>query len=202
MSEKRHSCAGSDQCPTSPKFNLWQSQGEMLRWKDQKKASACETFPADFPSFQQLVFEGLPELPVLSLNLIAPNGFVSHDLVPVVLWAPEDFRHLLGPSAGSCRAWSSLLRALVASPMGIPEKGIKPRTAEAKRTKLNNLGKKVAWNCFRCRFNTGARSRLDPFTCCQPAREHKSQFLKVSEYVLTHRHVPAGKHSWFFGFWS
>lgn len=56
------------------------------------RQALCDTFPVHFPSFQQLVSRGLPELTGLSLNLISPHGFVSHGLDPV-LRARVDLQH-------------------------------------------------------------------------------------------------------------
>lgn len=63
------------------------------------RQAPCDTFPVSFPSFQQLVSPRLPELTGLSLNLISPDGFVSHDRVPVAPRARADSQHPLCPSA-------------------------------------------------------------------------------------------------------
>lgn len=72
---------------------------------DRSTEASHNTFPVHFPSFQPPVCQGLPELPVLSLNPIAPNGLVSCDLVPAIPWARAASRHLPVP-AGNCRAGS------------------------------------------------------------------------------------------------
>ena len=128
-----------------------------------RRQAPCDTFPVYFPSFQQLVSQGLPELTGLSLNLISPDGFVSRDLVPVVLRAHADLQHPLCPSAGSCRGWSTVtLRASVATlgTLEETEKGARPGAAEAKSVKLNSLGKKVAPSWFRPVSSVGSTQEL------------------------------------------
>lgn len=111
-----------------------------------RRQAPCDTFPVYFPSFQQLASQGLPELPGLSLNLMSPRGFVSHELVPVVPRARADLQHPPCPSAGSCRGRSIVTLGASAAALGTleeTEKGARPGTAEAKSLKLKSLSKKL-----------------------------------------------------------
>lgn len=137
--------------------------GRCLDNSTRTRQAPCDTFPVYFPSFQQLVSQGLPELTGLSLNLISPDGFVSRDLIPVVLRARADLQHPLCPSAGGCRGQAHHRAQSTGGHFRDPggeEKGARLRTAEAKSLKLNSSGKKVAQSCFRSASSVGSTQEL------------------------------------------